>query len=161
MEYQQAVKTLGREGNQDKGKSSHYPGYRRTIEPERAYSYLFRLMRSRPTQLPSGVTSFRHQKISGQGSLSFTIPGSFQGKTRIQGKKPDFFQPKAERARPNDPEAVGLGEGSTQEPEIVVNTSIISSPINRNITPTQNEKNVVKPESNLKRDALWVQIAQL
>ncbi|MBW0465997.1 hypothetical protein O181_005712 [Austropuccinia psidii MF-1] len=43
--------------------------------------------RSRPTQLFSGFTPFRHQNISGQESPFFTIPGSFQEKTRIQGKK--------------------------------------------------------------------------
>ncbi|MBW0520608.1 hypothetical protein O181_060323 [Austropuccinia psidii MF-1] len=31
MESQQAVQTPGVKGNQDKGKSSHYPSYRRTI----------------------------------------------------------------------------------------------------------------------------------
>ncbi|MBW0478169.1 hypothetical protein O181_017884 [Austropuccinia psidii MF-1] len=135
MEYYQAVHTPGGEGNQDKGESSHYIGYRRTSEPERAYFYSFRLTRSRPTQLPSGFTPFRHQKISGQESPFFTITGSFQEKRRIQGQKQDIFQQKAERVRPNDAEAVRLGERSTQEPEIVVNTSRISIPDNRNITP--------------------------
>ncbi|MBW0542573.1 hypothetical protein O181_082288, partial [Austropuccinia psidii MF-1] len=41
-----------------------------------------------------------------------------------------------QRVRPNDVEAVGLGKRSAQGPEIVVNTSRISSPINRKITPT-------------------------
>ncbi|MBW0546832.1 hypothetical protein O181_086547 [Austropuccinia psidii MF-1] len=36
MESHQAVHTPGGEGNQDKGESSHYPGYRRTAEPDRA-----------------------------------------------------------------------------------------------------------------------------
>ncbi|MBW0528099.1 hypothetical protein O181_067814 [Austropuccinia psidii MF-1] len=116
MEYHQAVQTPGGEGNQDKGQSSHYPSYRGTDEPDRAYSDSFRLTRIRPTQLSSGFTQFRHQQISGQESQFFTIPGSFQEMTRIQGKKQDIFQPKAERVRPNDPEAVRIGEGSTQEP---------------------------------------------
>ncbi|MBW0494353.1 hypothetical protein O181_034068, partial [Austropuccinia psidii MF-1] len=111
-------------------------------------------------QLSSGFTPCRNQNISGQESPFFTIPGSFQEKTRIQGKKQDLFQPKAERVRPNDPEAVGLGERSTQEPEIVVHTFRISSPINRNITPTQIEHNVVTLESNLRSDALWLQMSQ-
>ncbi|MBW0588350.1 hypothetical protein O181_128065, partial [Austropuccinia psidii MF-1] len=68
--------------------------------------------------------------------------------------------PKAERVRPNDPETVGLGEGSTQEPEVVVNHSRISSPLNRNITSTQIELNTVSPESNLNSDALWLQSSQ-
>ncbi|MBW0465121.1 hypothetical protein O181_004836 [Austropuccinia psidii MF-1] len=58
----------------------------------------------------------------------------FRGRQGYKGKK-DFFQPQAERVRPNDGEAVGFGEISTQEPETVVNTSRISSPINRNLPP--------------------------
>ncbi|MBW0515686.1 hypothetical protein O181_055401 [Austropuccinia psidii MF-1] len=84
----------------------------------------------------------------------------FEEKTRIQGKKGDLFQPKEERFRPNEPEAGGLGERSTQEPEIAVHTSRITSPINRNITPTQIENNVVTPESNLNGDANWLQVSQ-
>ncbi|MBW0568823.1 hypothetical protein O181_108538, partial [Austropuccinia psidii MF-1] len=115
----------------------------------------FRLTRSRPNQLSSGFTPFRNQHISGQESPFFTIPGSFQEKTKIQGQKLDHLQPEEERVRPNDPEAVGFGERSAQEPEVVVNNSRISSPVNRNITPTQIEHDVVTPESNLNSDALW------
>ncbi|MBW0498175.1 hypothetical protein O181_037890 [Austropuccinia psidii MF-1] len=153
-------KTPGGEENQDKGESSHYLSYRRTAEPDRAYSDSFRLTRIRPNQLSSGLTPFRHQQISGQESPFFTIPGSFQEKTMIKGQKQDLFQPKEARVRPNDPEAVGLGERSSQEPEIVVNTSRISSPTNRNITPTQTKYNVVTPESNLNSDKLWLQMSQ-
>ncbi|MBW0489861.1 hypothetical protein O181_029576 [Austropuccinia psidii MF-1] len=160
MESQQEAQTPGGEGNQDKGKSSQYPSYRRTIEPDRAYSDSFRLTRSRPTQLSNGFTPLRQQQISGQESPYFTIPGSFQEKTRIQREKQDLFQPQAETGRPNDTEAVGLGERSAQEPEIVVNTSRIRSPINRNITTTQNEPSVVTPESNLNSDQQWLQMSQ-
>ncbi|MBW0488013.1 hypothetical protein O181_027728 [Austropuccinia psidii MF-1] len=83
-----------------------------------------------------GSTPFRNQQMSGQVLPFFTIPGSFQEKTRIQGQKQDHHQLKEERVRPNDPEAVGFGERSTQEPEVVVHNSRISSPININITPT-------------------------
>ncbi|MBW0461697.1 hypothetical protein O181_001412 [Austropuccinia psidii MF-1] len=138
MESPQAIQTPGGEGNQYKGTSSHYPSYRRIIEPDRAYSDSFRLTRSRPTQLSS----------------------SSQEKTRVQSDIQDFFQPQAERVIPNDPEAVGLGERSTKEPEIVLNNSTISSPNDRNITPTQNEHNVVTPESNLKSDKLWLKMSQ-
>ncbi|MBW0497283.1 hypothetical protein O181_036998 [Austropuccinia psidii MF-1] len=86
--------------------------------------------------------------------------GSFQEKTRIQGQKQDLFQPKAERVRPNDPEAVRLGERGTQEQETVVHTSRICSPINRNFTLTQIEQNVVTPESSLKSNSLWLQMSQ-
>ncbi|MBW0533900.1 hypothetical protein O181_073615 [Austropuccinia psidii MF-1] len=109
MESQQAVQTPGGEANQDKGKSSHYPRYRRAIKLDRAYSDSFRLTRSRTTQLSSGFTPFSKQKISGKESLFFTIPCSLQEKTRIQRQKQDLFKPQAERVRPNDPEAVGLG----------------------------------------------------
>ncbi|MBW0572237.1 hypothetical protein O181_111952 [Austropuccinia psidii MF-1] len=160
MESHQAVQTPGGEGNQDKEESTHYPGYRRKAEPDRAYSDSFRITRSRPTQLSSGFKPFRDQKISGQESPLFTIPGSFQEETRIQGKKQDTFWPKAERVRPKDPEAVGLGERSKQEPEIAVNNSRISNPNNRNISPTQNEHSVVTPKSNLNSDALWLQMCQ-
>ncbi|MBW0476111.1 hypothetical protein O181_015826 [Austropuccinia psidii MF-1] len=86
--------------------------------------------------------------------------GYQEEKTRIQGQKQDHLQPKEERVRPNDPEAVGFGERSAQEPEVAVHNSRISSPLNRNINPTQIEHNVVTPESNLNSDALWLQILQ-
>ncbi|MBW0593552.1 hypothetical protein O181_133267, partial [Austropuccinia psidii MF-1] len=81
-------------------------------------------------------------------------------KKRIQGEKQDLLQPKAERVRPHDPEVVGFGERSAQEPEVVVNHSRISSPSNRNITPTQIEHNIVTPKSNINSDALWLQMSQ-
>ncbi|MBW0473160.1 hypothetical protein O181_012875 [Austropuccinia psidii MF-1] len=160
LEFYQAVQTPGGKGTEDKGESSHYPSYRRTADPDRAYSDSFRLTRSRPNQLSSGFTPFRNQKISGQESPFFTIPGSFQENTREQGQEQELLQPAEERFRPHDPEAVGFGERSAQEPEVVVNNSRISSPINRNITPTQIEHNVVTPESNLNSDALWLQMSQ-
>ncbi|MBW0471996.1 hypothetical protein O181_011711 [Austropuccinia psidii MF-1] len=66
LESYQEVKTPGGEGKQGKGKSSHYPTYRRTAVPDRAYSNSSRLTRSRPNQLSSGLTPFRNQNISGQ-----------------------------------------------------------------------------------------------
>ncbi|MBW0465353.1 hypothetical protein O181_005068, partial [Austropuccinia psidii MF-1] len=82
------------------------------------------------------------------------------GEDKYTREKKDLFQPKAERVRTNDPETVGLDERSAQEPEIVVHTSRISSPINRNITPTQIEHNVDTPKSNSNSDALWLQMSQ-
>ncbi|MBW0497489.1 hypothetical protein O181_037204 [Austropuccinia psidii MF-1] len=134
--------------------------YRRTADPDRAYSDSFRLTRSRPNQLSSGFTQFRNQQISGQESPLFTIPGFLKEKTRIQGQEQDLFQVKEVRVRPNDPEAVGLGEGSTQEPEIVVHTYRISSSISRNITPTQIEHNFVTSEINLNSDSLLLKMSQ-
>ncbi|MBW0574781.1 hypothetical protein O181_114496 [Austropuccinia psidii MF-1] len=90
----------------------------------------------------------------------FKIPGSLQEKTRIQGQNQDLLQPKEERVRPNDPEAVRFGERSAQKPEIVVNTSRISSPTNTNITLTQTEHNFITPDSKLNSDKLWLQISQ-
>ncbi|MBW0498819.1 hypothetical protein O181_038534 [Austropuccinia psidii MF-1] len=106
LESHQAIQTPGGEGKQDKGESSHYPSYRRTADPDRAYSDSFRLTRSRSNQLFSGFTPFRNQQISGQESPFFTILGTFQGKTRIQGQKQDHLQPEEGRVRPNDAEAV-------------------------------------------------------
>ncbi|MBW0567037.1 hypothetical protein O181_106752 [Austropuccinia psidii MF-1] len=127
---------------------------------QRPYGNHQRLTRSRPNQLSSGFTPFRNKWISGQESPFFTIPGSFWEKTSTQGKKQDHLQPKEERVRPNDREAVGFGERGTQEPELAVHNSGISSPINSNITPTQIEHNVVTPESNLNSDGLWLQMSQ-
>ncbi|MBW0482829.1 hypothetical protein O181_022544 [Austropuccinia psidii MF-1] len=140
LESHKAVQTPGGEGKQDKGESSHHPSYRRTADTDRAYSDSFRLTRSRPIQLSNGFTTFRNQQISGQESPFFTIPGSFQEKTRIQGQKQDHLQPEEERVRPNDPEAVGFGERSAQEPEI--------------------DHNVVTPESNLNSNVLLLQMSQ-
>ncbi|MBW0481932.1 hypothetical protein O181_021647 [Austropuccinia psidii MF-1] len=136
----------------------HYGNHQRirTAEPDRAYSISFRLTWSKPTQLSSGLTTFRNQQISGQESSLFTIPGSFQEKTGIQSKIQEIFHPKAERVRPHDPEAVGIGKKSAQEPYRAVNTSRSSSPNNRNIIPTKNEHSVVTTESNFKIDALWL-----
>ncbi|MBW0590993.1 hypothetical protein O181_130708, partial [Austropuccinia psidii MF-1] len=106
FESHQAVQTPGGEGKQDKGESSHNPSYRRTADPDRAYSDSIRLTRRRPNKLYSGFTPFRNQQISGQESPFSTITGNCQGKTRIQGQKQDHLQPKEERVRPNDPEAV-------------------------------------------------------
>ncbi|MBW0499657.1 hypothetical protein O181_039372 [Austropuccinia psidii MF-1] len=85
LESQQEVQTPGGEGKQDMGESSHSQSYRRTADPDRAYSDSFRITRSRPNQLSSGFTPFRSQKISGQESPFFTIPGTFQEITRIKG----------------------------------------------------------------------------
>ncbi|MBW0561439.1 hypothetical protein O181_101154 [Austropuccinia psidii MF-1] len=93
----------------------------------------FRLTRRRPNKLSSGSTPLRNQQISGQEYPFFTIPGSFQEKTRIQGEKQDHLQPEEERVRPKDQEAVGFGESSAQEPEVV---------------------------SDLNSDSLWLQISQ-
>ncbi|MBW0502629.1 hypothetical protein O181_042344 [Austropuccinia psidii MF-1] len=60
LEPHKVVQIPGGEGNQDKGESSHSTSFKRTAEPDRAYSDSFRLTRSRPNQLSSGLTPFRH-----------------------------------------------------------------------------------------------------
>ncbi|MBW0504198.1 hypothetical protein O181_043913 [Austropuccinia psidii MF-1] len=82
LESHQAVQILGGDSKQDKGESSHYPSYRRTADPDRAYSDSFRLTRSRPNQLSSIFTPFRNQEISSQeyhSSLS-QFPGEDKDK---------------------------------------------------------------------------------
>ncbi|MBW0580814.1 hypothetical protein O181_120529 [Austropuccinia psidii MF-1] len=160
LESYQAVQTPGGKGTEDKGESSHYPSYIRTVNPDRAYSDSFRLTGCRPNQLSSGFTQFRNQQISGQESPFFTIPGSFQEKTRKQGQEQSLLQPEKKRVRPHDSEAVIFGKRSTQEPEVILNHSRISSPSHRNITPTQFEYNISTPEGNLNSDALWLQMSQ-
>ncbi|MBW0517528.1 hypothetical protein O181_057243 [Austropuccinia psidii MF-1] len=133
LESHQVVQTPGGEVKQDKGESSHYPSYRRTVNPYRAHSDSFRLTRGRPNQLSSGFTPFRNQQISGQESPFFTLP---EGSRRRQGHKGKDNTSFHQRQRE------------------------ISSPLNRNITPTQIEHNAVSPESNLNSDALLLQMSQ-
>ncbi|MBW0571069.1 hypothetical protein O181_110784 [Austropuccinia psidii MF-1] len=97
------------------------------------------------------------EDLSQRDRLQRRFPGEekdTRGKTRPLSAKG------RERVRPHDPEVVGFGERSAQEPGGVVNHSRISSPSNRNITPTQIEHNIVTPESNLNHDALWLQMFQ-
>ncbi|MBW0571293.1 hypothetical protein O181_111008 [Austropuccinia psidii MF-1] len=100
MESHQAVQTPEGEGNKDKEESCQYPSYRRTDELNRAYSYSFRLTRNRPTKLLSAFTPFSNQQISGHDSSFFTIQGSFQQKTRIQGQKNTSFSQGQKESKP-------------------------------------------------------------
>ncbi|MBW0522331.1 hypothetical protein O181_062046 [Austropuccinia psidii MF-1] len=105
-ESHEALQTPGGEGKQDKGESSHYPCYRRTPDPDRAYSDSFKLTSSRPSQLSSSLThsgTNRSVAKSQHSSQSQEVSRRRQG---YKGKKQDLLQPKAERVRPNDPEAV-------------------------------------------------------
>ncbi|MBW0557948.1 hypothetical protein O181_097663 [Austropuccinia psidii MF-1] len=85
LESYQEVQTPGGKGTENKGESSHYSSYRRTANPDRAYSDSFRLTRKSPNQLSSRFTPFKNQQISGQESPFSTIPGSFQEKPRPPG----------------------------------------------------------------------------
>ncbi|MBW0536026.1 hypothetical protein O181_075741 [Austropuccinia psidii MF-1] len=107
-----------------------------------------------PNLIPSGS--------QGVDQPNYPVASCYSGTRRSVARShhSSQFQSKAERVGTNNPEAVGLGERSTQEPEIVVNTSRISSPNNRNITPTHNKDSIVTPDSNLESDALWLQMSQ-
>ncbi|MBW0588163.1 hypothetical protein O181_127878 [Austropuccinia psidii MF-1] len=106
LESYRAVQTTGGKGTEDKGEPSHYPSYRRTINPDRAYSDSFRRTRSRPNQLSRGFTPFRNKQTSGQESTFFTIAGILWEKTRKQGQEKSLIQPEEKRVRPHDSEAV-------------------------------------------------------
>ncbi|MBW0591432.1 hypothetical protein O181_131147 [Austropuccinia psidii MF-1] len=96
MESQEAVQTPGGGHSQYKGKQTQNPSYRRTIEPDRAYSGSLQLTRSRTTKISSCFTPFKHQEMSGQEAQFFTITGSFQEEKMMQGEKQDLFQPQTE-----------------------------------------------------------------
>ncbi|MBW0555348.1 hypothetical protein O181_095063 [Austropuccinia psidii MF-1] len=74
--------------------------YRRTADPDRAYSDSLRLTRSKPNQLSSGFTPFRNQQISGQDSPFFTIPGSSRRRQVYKGKTETTL---SQRKRESDP----------------------------------------------------------
>ncbi|MBW0525629.1 hypothetical protein O181_065344 [Austropuccinia psidii MF-1] len=105
-----------------------------------------------PTLIPSGS--------QGVDQPNSPVASHHSGHSISVAKSHHSSQSQAERVRPNDPEAVGIGERSAQEPEIVINTSSISSPNNRNITPTQNDESVATPSSDLNSDTPWLQMCQ-
>ncbi|MBW0481159.1 hypothetical protein O181_020874 [Austropuccinia psidii MF-1] len=115
--------------------------HRREIEPERSYSYFFRLTRSgKPTKLPSGFTPLGHQQTSGQESPYFQIP---------------------ERVRPYDAETVGPSGRSTKNNKKAVNTSNEARrPKIRNDISTHIGNNGVIPESTISSNTLWLQFSQ-
>ncbi|MBW0469087.1 hypothetical protein O181_008802 [Austropuccinia psidii MF-1] len=79
----------------------------------------------------------------------------------MKREKQEFSQQEAERVRPNNPEAVRLGEKSTQDPEIAVNISDKrSSPTATDIILTSHEHNDFTPESIINRNELQLQMSQ-
>ncbi|MBW0485878.1 hypothetical protein O181_025593 [Austropuccinia psidii MF-1] len=130
----------------------------------------FRLLEVRANRIRENQATIQaiEEQLTRQGILRFLQAHKelaksalqSQEKKRIQGQKQDHLQPEEERVRSTDPEAVGYGERSAQEPQVVVNNSRISSPINKNITPTQIDHIVVTPESNINSDSLWLQMSQ-
>ncbi|MBW0531270.1 hypothetical protein O181_070985 [Austropuccinia psidii MF-1] len=100
LESHQAVQNSGGEGKVDKGESSHYPSYRRTADPDRAYSDSFKITRSRPNQLSSSFTPFRHQRISGK---SHHLSKSQEFSRRRQGYKAKTKTTFNQRKRESDP----------------------------------------------------------
>ncbi|MBW0542654.1 hypothetical protein O181_082369 [Austropuccinia psidii MF-1] len=123
IQFHQSFQNTGREGKQDKAESSPYPSYRIMAEADRAYSDSFRITKSIQTQLFSGFKPFRNSISGAKSSHSSQSQVVSKRQQVYKGIKQDFFWPKAERVRSNDTEAVGLGKRSTQEPEIVLNTS--------------------------------------
>ncbi|MBW0567819.1 hypothetical protein O181_107534 [Austropuccinia psidii MF-1] len=161
LESQQPIQTLRTEGSQTKGESSHNPGYREGMDPERGYYDSFRLIRSRPAQISSGFTLLRIQQNSGQESLLFTIQGSFKWKTRTKGKEQEYFQTEEEIIILNDPEVVRLSSINSQKQQIIVNKpDRISKATVVNDIHTQNDHSVFTFESNLKSNGLWLRMSQ-
>ncbi|MBW0499672.1 hypothetical protein O181_039387 [Austropuccinia psidii MF-1] len=99
LESHQKFQTPGGEGKQDKGESSHYPSYRRTTDPDRAYTDSFRFTRSRPNQLSSGFTpsgTSRSVVKSHHSSLSQEVSRRRQGhkgknKTSFNQRQKDSY----------------------------------------------------------------------
>ncbi|MBW0501720.1 hypothetical protein O181_041435 [Austropuccinia psidii MF-1] len=58
----------------------------------------YRLTRSRPTQISSGFTPFRNQKIGGQESPLFTIPGISRRRQGYKGKNNKSFSQSQEES---------------------------------------------------------------
>ncbi|MBW0516994.1 hypothetical protein O181_056709 [Austropuccinia psidii MF-1] len=136
--------------------------HRRAIEPERSYSYSFRITRIvQPTKRPSGFIPLWHQQTSGQESPYFPILGNIQDRERIICQEKDFFQPEAERVRPYDPEIVGPAEISTKKQQKAVNTSNeASSPKISNDISTHIGNKFVTPESTISSNTLLLQFSQ-
>ncbi|MBW0496607.1 hypothetical protein O181_036322 [Austropuccinia psidii MF-1] len=126
----------------------------------------FRLLEVRANRIRENQATIQAMEEQLTQTGHTQIPSGSQGAGQIRSpvasnhSETNRSVPEEGRVRPNDPEAVGFGERSAQEPEVDVNNSRISSPIDRNITPTQIEHNVVTPESNLNNDALWLQMSQ-
>ncbi|MBW0539031.1 hypothetical protein O181_078746 [Austropuccinia psidii MF-1] len=79
LESHQAVQTPGGEGKQNKGESSHYLSYRRTADPDRAYSDFFR-----PNQLP---VASHHSETNRSVAKSYHSSQSQKDSRRRQGYK--------------------------------------------------------------------------
>ncbi|MBW0465159.1 hypothetical protein O181_004874 [Austropuccinia psidii MF-1] len=100
LQSHQAVQTPGGEGKQDKGESIHCPSYRRTTDPDRAYSDSLRLKRSSPNQPSSGLIPFRKQQISGKSHHSSQSKEVFRRGQGYKGKNKTTF---SKRKRESDP----------------------------------------------------------
>ncbi|MBW0574855.1 hypothetical protein O181_114570 [Austropuccinia psidii MF-1] len=100
LESYQEVQTPGGKGKQDKGESSHYPSYRRTVNPDRAYSDSFRLKRR--YQICSPVAS--HHSETNKSVTRIHHSSQFQEVSRrrqaYKGKNKTSFN---QRKRESDP----------------------------------------------------------
>ncbi|MBW0569907.1 hypothetical protein O181_109622 [Austropuccinia psidii MF-1] len=102
LESYQEVHNPGGKGKQDKGESSHYPSYRRTVNPDRAYSDSFRLIRSRPNHLTSPVAS-NHSKTNNSVTRSYHSSQFQEVSRRRQGYKGKNKTSFNQRKRESDP----------------------------------------------------------
>ncbi|MBW0504538.1 hypothetical protein O181_044253 [Austropuccinia psidii MF-1] len=129
---------------------------------QKPYCNYQRLKSHQEAQIPGGEGKQDKGESSHYPSYGRTADPDrkFPGKDKDTWEKQDHLQPEEERVQPYNPEAVGFGDRSAQEPEVAVNNSRISSPINRNIIPTKIENDIVTPESNLNSDALWLQMSK-
>ncbi|MBW0467102.1 hypothetical protein O181_006817 [Austropuccinia psidii MF-1] len=94
FEFQQTVQTAGEKEIQNKGESSHHTSHRKTVDPERSYSYSFLFTGGKQTRFPSGFTPLIDQE-----SKFFTIAGRFLESTKIEWQEQDFFQTEEGRVR--------------------------------------------------------------
>ncbi|MBW0508113.1 hypothetical protein O181_047828 [Austropuccinia psidii MF-1] len=106
LESHQAVLTPGGEGKLDKGKSSHYPSYRRTADPGREYSDSFRLTRRRKNWISNGFTPIRNQQISGKSQHSSQSQEVSRRRQGYKGKKKTTL---SQRKKESDPMIQKLG----------------------------------------------------
>ncbi|MBW0539938.1 hypothetical protein O181_079653 [Austropuccinia psidii MF-1] len=100
LESHQEVQTPAGEGKQDKGESIHYPSYRRTADPDSAYSDSFRITRSRPNQLSSGS---HHSETNISVAKSHHSSQSQEVSRRRQGYKGKKKITFSQRKRESDP----------------------------------------------------------
>ncbi|MBW0530541.1 hypothetical protein O181_070256 [Austropuccinia psidii MF-1] len=124
----------------------------------------FYLLKERPASIRENQATIQAIDETVNKKEHTMIPSylqGFPGEEKDKRAEQNFFQPEEERVRTTSPEAVEIGKRSTEETDIVVNTSHrISTPTIRNAILTQNKHIVVKTESNINSNALLLQMYQ-